>query len=143
MTQDQDLAQAKIETGEVADVLAVPMNAPLDELLKAQEQLAAKIANLQRAERADDLGKARELVRKHGFTASELRCPVVPGVVAVEPQEPSESARRPVAPKYRNPETGDTWTGRGLKPKWVEAALAAGKSLDDLLIPADAATEAA
>ena len=139
MTQDQD----KIETGEVADVLAVSLNAPLDELMRAQEQLAAKIANLQRAERADDLAKARELVRRHGFTATELRCATSGVSAAVEPQDPSESARRLVAPKYRNPETGDTWTGRGLKPKWVEAALAAGKSLDDLLIPADAATEAA
>ena len=25
-----------------------------------------------------------------------------------------------VAPKYRNPETGDTWTGRGKAPKWIE-----------------------
>lgn len=136
--------QTQIETGEVADVLAVPMNAPLDELLKAQEQLTAKIAHLQRAERADDLAAARELVRRHQFTAAELRCPVVaPGVAASEPKESSEPPRRPVAPKYRRPETGDTWTGRGIRPKWVEAALVAGKSLDDLLIPADAASEAA
>jgi len=40
-----------------------------------------------------------------------------------------------VPPKYRNPENpDDTWTGRGRKPKWVEAALASGKSLDDIKI---------
>ena len=132
------MSENQIETGEVADVLAVPMNAPLDELLKAQEHLTAKIANLQRAARADDLATARELVRRHGFTAAELRCPSATAAAA-EPQESSESARRPVAPKYRNPETGDTWTGRGLKPKWVEASLAAGKSLGELLIPASGA----
>lgn len=25
-----------------------------------------------------------------------------------------------VAPKYRNPATGETWTGRGKAPKWIE-----------------------
>lgn len=26
---------------------------------------------------------------------------------------------KPAAVKYRNPETGDTWSGRGLAPKWI------------------------
>lgn len=34
--------------------------------------------------------------------------------------------------RYHNPATGDTWSGRGLKPKWVVEALASGASLDDL-----------
>jgi DNA-binding protein H-NS len=25
-----------------------------------------------------------------------------------------------VAPKFRNPLTGDTWTGRGKPPKWIQ-----------------------
>ena len=33
--------------------------------------------------------------------------------------------------KYRNPATGETWSGRGLQPKWVVAALASGKKLED------------
>ncbi|MEN9890143.1 MAG: hypothetical protein RLY78_438, partial [Pseudomonadota bacterium] len=35
-------------------------------------------------------------------------------------------------PKYRNAATGETWTGRGLQPKWVRAALEAGATLADL-----------
>lgn len=35
--------------------------------------------------------------------------------------------------KYRNPEnSSETWTGRGARPKWVGAALASGKTLDQL-----------
>jgi DNA-binding protein H-NS len=41
---------------------------------------------------------------------------------------------RPI-PKYRNPVTGDTWSGRGLKPRWVADALASGKTLQSFLIP--------
>jgi DNA-binding protein H-NS len=41
----------------------------------------------------------------------------------------------PVAPKYRNPENpAETWAGRGLKPRWLTAALKGGKKLEDFLI---------
>jgi DNA-binding protein H-NS len=41
----------------------------------------------------------------------------------------------PVAPKYRNPENpAETWAGRGLKPRWLTAAIKGGKKLDDFLI---------
>ena len=43
--------------------------------------------------------------------------------------------RGPVAPKYRNPQNpAETWAGRGLRPKWLTAALKGGKSADDFLI---------
>ena len=34
--------------------------------------------------------------------------------------------------RYRNRETGETWSGRGLQPKWIQAAIASGKTLADL-----------
>lgn len=54
--------------------------------------------------------------------------------------ELSELARRgpkgPVAPRYRNRENrAETWAGRGLKPRWLAAAIKSGKKLDDFLIP--------
>ena len=43
--------------------------------------------------------------------------------------------RGKVAPKYRNPENPvETWAGRGLKPRWLAAALKSGKKLDDFVI---------
>ena len=43
--------------------------------------------------------------------------------------------RGPVAPKYRNPQNpAETWAGRGLRPKWLTAAIKGGKSADDFLI---------
>lgn len=36
--------------------------------------------------------------------------------------------------KYRNPATGETWTGKGRKPGWLVQALAQGKSLADFAI---------
>jgi DNA-binding protein H-NS len=44
-------------------------------------------------------------------------------------------ARGPVAPKYRNPENpSETWAGRGLKPRWLSAAMKSGKKLEDFAV---------
>jgi DNA-binding protein H-NS len=44
-------------------------------------------------------------------------------------------ARGPVAAKYRNPENpAETWAGRGLKPRWLAAALKSGKKLEHFSI---------
>ena len=40
-----------------------------------------------------------------------------------------------VAAKYRNPENpSETWAGRGLKPRWLTAAMKSGKKLEDFAI---------
>jgi DNA-binding protein H-NS len=48
-------------------------------------------------------------------------------------------ARGKVAPKYRNPENpAETWAGRGLKPRWLAAAIKSGKKLEDFAISGSA-----
>lgn len=39
-----------------------------------------------------------------------------------------------VAAKYRNQATGETWSGRGLQPKWLKAAIAGGAKLTDFTV---------
>ncbi|MGH8145407.1 MAG: H-NS family nucleoid-associated regulatory protein [Rhodanobacteraceae bacterium] len=39
-----------------------------------------------------------------------------------------------VAPKYRNPNGTETWSGRGKRPRWYLAAMKSGKKEKDLLI---------
>ena len=44
-------------------------------------------------------------------------------------------SRRPAEPKFRNPaDHAQTWSGRGKRPRWFNAALKAGKKEQDLLI---------
>jgi DNA-binding protein H-NS len=63
-----------------------------------------------------------ELAKLSRFSTSQLRLKG-PGV------------RGPVAPKYRNPENpSETWAGRGLKPRWLAAAIKAGKKLEHFSI---------
>jgi DNA-binding protein H-NS len=40
---------------------------------------------------------------------------------------------RKVPPRYRSP-SGETWAGRGARPRWLVAAIKGGKKLDDFLI---------
>jgi DNA-binding protein H-NS len=47
---------------------------------------------------------------------------------------------RKVAPKYRDPESGETWAGRGARPRWLVARLKMGKKLDDFAIGGSAKT---
>ena len=47
-----------------------------------------------------------------------------------------------VVPRYRNPETSETWSGRGKRPRWLVAAMKAGGGMDDFLIGAPPAVEA-
>ena len=49
--------------------------------------------------------------------------------------------RGSVAPKYRNPDNpAETWAGRGLRPRWLAAALKSGKKLEHFAIAAPAKT---
>lgn len=45
---------------------------------------------------------------------------------------PAKKSPPRAAVAYRCPDTGMTWSGRGLKPAWLRAALAQGKTLDSL-----------
>ena len=46
---------------------------------------------------------------------------------------------RRAAPKYRGP-GGETWAGRGVRPRWLAAALKDGAKLEDFAIPAKASS---
>ena len=47
-----------------------------------------------------------------------------------------------IAPKYRNPDNpSETWAGRGLRPRWLAAALKGGKKLEHFAIAAPAKAE--
>jgi DNA-binding protein H-NS len=45
----------------------------------------------------------------------------------------SPLAGKRVPPKYRSP-SGETWAGRGARPRWLVAVIKGGKKLDDFMI---------
>ena len=54
--------------------------------------------------------------------------------------KPGMKRRKGVAAKYRGPD-GQTWAGRGLKPRWLTAALAEGRTIDEFAIAASKPTK--
>lgn len=95
-------------------------------LEKQAAELERALAEARRTERAGVIAQVKSLMAEHGLTVADLGSK--PG------KAPSASAGRKVAPKYKNAATGETWTGRGLQPKWIQAALASGKKLEDFTI---------
>jgi DNA-binding protein H-NS len=80
------------------------------------------------------------------FTDRQLE--ILANEVKLEIARRSEEAKRLVrrrgglvegaGPRYRNPDNpAETWSGKGKRPAWVEAALAEGKSLESLEISDD------
>lgn len=96
-------------------------------LEKQAQELDKALADARRAERAGVIAQIKSLMVEHQLSVEDLAGK--PGKVAA-----SGTTGRKVAPKYRNTATGETWTGRGLQPKWVQAAVAAGKKLEDFAI---------
>lgn len=59
------------------------------------------------------------------------------GVTVDISESESKAAKtvKKVAPKYRNPENfSQTWTGRGVSPKWMQALIDAGHAKSEYLI---------
>lgn len=99
-------------------------------LEKQQAELEKQLEEARKAERADVIAQIRNLMSQHGLTLADLGGKGAGG----KPSKAGAGSGRKVAPKYRNAATGETWTGRGLQPKWVKDALAAGRKLDDMAI---------
>jgi DNA-binding protein H-NS len=86
------------------------------ELLKQREALEQAIATARAHELSEAITKARELVAEFGLTVQD----VFPSGRGASKSGNKASSGNKVAPKYRDPATGQSWTGRGKAPKWID-----------------------
>jgi len=80
------------------------------ELLAQRELLDKQIKEAVQREKADGIAKAKAIIEQYDLSASDL----------FSRKAGSKAGVGKVAPKYRNPTTGETWTGRGKAPKWID-----------------------
>ena len=80
------------------------------ELLQQRADLEKAIQDARATEVADAVGKVRALVAEYELTQED----VFPTSKRAGPKSGGI-----VAPKYRDPATGQTWTGRSKPPKWI------------------------
>ncbi|WP_176307833.1 H-NS family nucleoid-associated regulatory protein [Burkholderia ambifaria] len=82
-----------------------------------QETEAARVAEL-----ASVVADIREKVAEYGITPEQI--------FGRQRASKRKTAGAPVAAKYHNPKTGETWSGRGRAPAWIKEA----KNRDRFLI---------
>ena len=112
------------------------------ELQNQIEELKRQAALAHKKELGSALREIKKKIAEFGLTAADLGLAptVVPkrAVKSTAKSGPFTKKRRvtagvKVAPKYRGP-AGELWTGRGRRPVWVAETLAAGRTMDELLI---------
>src|ERR1700739_3815294 len=102
------------------------MATAISELIAQKNALERKIREAQEASKADAIAEIRRMMAAYGLTPADLSS-----------QAKNKGGLKPgskVPAKYKDAVTGSTWTGRGLKPKWLVTALEAGRSIEDFRI---------
>ncbi|MCZ8234622.1 MAG: H-NS histone family protein [Inhella sp.] len=98
--------------------------ASLQELMAQRAALDQQIEETKNRDRSAAIAQIKSLMAQFGISAADL-------------SGRTRAAAKPtgkVPAKYRNKATGETWSGRGLQPKWLKAALAGGAQLQDFAV---------
>ena len=90
------------------------------ELIAQKAKLEEQIEMARAKELEAVIQQVRQTVAEYGLTAEDLG--------QVPRRGRRAGAKAPVPPKYRDPKTGATWSGRGRAPAWI------GKNRDKFLI---------
>ncbi|MBB5398981.1 H-NS family nucleoid-associated regulatory protein [Paraburkholderia sp. BR13439] len=86
------------------------------------EKLHKEVAAARDKEVAQAIADIKQKIAEYDLTAEEL------GFTSAAPKPRRKSSATAVA-KYRNPKTGETWSGRGRSPAWL-----VGKNRERFLI---------
>jgi DNA-binding protein H-NS len=95
------------------------------------EMLKMRAQRLREQEKTPALREIVGLMRDHDISLTELR-----GAMNGRARKgrPGPKRGHKVKPIYRNPKTGETWTGRGRPARWIAAAEKDGRKRSDFLI---------
>ncbi|CAH0443789.1 H-NS family nucleoid-associated regulatory protein [Ralstonia pseudosolanacearum] len=89
------------------------------ELLAQKAKLDEQLETARQKELNEVTERVRQVVQEYGLTAEDI---------GLAPKRSKRGPKSTVAPKYRDPKTGATWSGRGRAPAWI------GKNRDKFLI---------
>jgi DNA-binding protein H-NS len=98
----------------------------LDELWSLHEKISAILSTRIQAEKHELEKRLAVLNRGNDAISQSGAWPLQNG-----------KARRKyprVLPKYRNPQTSETWSGRGKRPLWLVAAMKSGRKIEEFRI---------
>lgn len=81
-----------------------------EELIAQRAELQRKIAEARETEVSSALATVRSLVSEFEFTVEDI---------FGRQKRGQKGPRVVIKPKYRDPKTGATWSGRGKPPRWI------------------------
>ena len=94
------------------------------ELQREIARLMQQAESARKAEVSAVIGEIKAKMHEYGITAADLG----------SSGRSSRAKGMTVAAKYKNVATGETWTGRGKMPRWLQAEVNSGKRKEDFLI---------
>jgi DNA-binding protein H-NS len=103
------------------------------EMMEEVEALKREAERVRQQEVEGVIARIKEAIAFYGLTAADL------GLAGARRGRPPTGSRKTAgrtgskgaaAPKYRD-QHGNTWSGRGPRPKWFKDALAAGRGPED------------
>ncbi len=97
------------------------------ELQEQIKKLQADAEIVRKEEFSTAITQIEDLMSLHRITLEDLGD-------SIKKTSKTSQVKAKVKAKYREPATGNEWSGRGRQPKWVVDQLAAGRELDDFLI---------
>lgn len=74
------------------------------------KQLQKQAEELRKKEIGSAINQIKSIMDEYGITIADLG----------KAGKKTIREKKTISPKYRNPETGETWSGRGKPPKWID-----------------------
>ena len=87
-----------------------------EELQAKAAEILAQAEQVRREERQQAIDMAKTMISTYDITARDLGLDKAPKLKS------GPKVGNKVSPKYRDPQSGATWSGRGKTPKWINGA---------------------
>jgi len=87
-----------------------------EELRAKAAEILAQAEQVKAEERQKTIDTVRVMISTYGITAKDL------GLAKVVKVKTGPKPGNKVVPKYRDPASGATWSGRGKTPRWINGA---------------------
>ncbi|MGZ5471662.1 MAG: H-NS histone family protein [Nitrososphaeraceae archaeon] len=101
------------------------------EIQEQIKQLQEQAEQIRKDEIQSVISDINSKIALYNIKQQELK---FPDSLKPEVEEGSKQPKDKLPPKYRNEETGEEWSGRGPKPKWIKDAENEGKDIKVFLI---------
>lgn len=109
------------------------MSESFETLLQQADELIKRAHEIRAKEKPAAIERIKAEIAKYELTAEDLD--LAPSAGNRKNKNTTATTKGMVGkPKYRNPDTGQTWSGHGKRPRWYAKGLASGKIDDDFLI---------